>query len=285
MDKREAAEKLMRFFGDANAIGVFHSILVELSKYIIIFLFAIYTWHCFSVFLGKSEEKMEKIYHRQNRIMYSIHVMCALVLFLNSLDGKLLGLFCLQLVLLIFVNKAYVYVYKKASKMVLNNMLMLFMTGFVIIGRINQGYVIRQMLFAAAICVVGLFIPFLIEKYKHFNRYGVVYAVLGIVFLALVFVIGTERYGARNWIAFGGFALQPSEFVKIIYVFFLAAFLAKMTDFRHVVSVGAAAGVHVLILVAEKDLGAALIFFITFIVMLYVATQEHTIFLRMCRLV
>ena len=274
MDKREAAEKLIRMFGNMNAVGVFHSILVELSKYMIIILFAIYTLHCFSVFLGKSEEKKEKIYHRQNRIMYLIHAVCALVLFLNSLDIKLLGIYALQLILLVFVNKAYVYVYQKASKMVLNNMLMLLMIGFVMIGRINQGYVVRQMIFAAAICVVGLFIPFLIEKYKYFNRFGAAYAMLGMLFLALVFVIGTEKYGARNWIVVGSFALQPSEFVKIIYVFFLAAFLAKAAEFKDVMVTGAVAGVHVLILVAEKDLGAALIFFITFLGVLYVATGK-----------
>lgn len=274
MDKREAAEKLIKLFGNMNAIGVFHSILVEISKYVIILLFAGYTWHCFSVFFWKSEERKDKIYHRQNRIMYSIHAVCALVLFLNSLDVTLVLIYVLQLVLLVFVNKAYVYVYKNASKMVLNNMLMLLMTGFVMIGRLSRAYVIRQMIFAAAICVAGLFIPLLIEKYKHFNRYGTIYAIAGIVLLALVFVIGKEIYGARNWIKIGGFALQPSEFVKIIYVFFIAAFLAKVKDFKNIMGVGAVAGIHVLILVAEKDLGAALIFFITFIAVLYVASQN-----------
>lgn len=274
MDKREAAERLTRLFGNLNAIGVCHSVVVEFSKYIMIILFALYTLHCFSVFLGKSEERKERIYHRQNRIMYSIHAVSALVLFLNSLDVKQLVIYVLQLVLLIFVNKAYIFVYKKASKMVLNNMLMLLMIGFVMIGRIRQSYVIKQMFFAAAICVVGLFIPFLIEKFKYFNRFGVVYAGIGILFLALVFVIGTEKYGARNWIMVGGFALQPSEFVKIIYVFFLAAFLANVVKLKDVIMTGAVAGAHVLILVSEKDLGAALIFFITFLGMLYVATGK-----------
>lgn len=274
MDKREAAEKLIRFFGNSNAVGVLHSVVVEASKYIIIVLFAVYTWHCFSVFIGKSEERQNKIYKRQNKIMYLIHMVCTLVLFLNSLDIKLLLVYFLQLVLLFVVNKAYLYVYDHASKMVLNNMLMLMMIGFLMIGRLNLEHGIRQMIFAGAICVGGLFIPFLIERYRHFNRYGTIYAIVGIVMLALVFVIGKEVYGAKNWIQIGGFALQPSEFVKIIYVFFIAAFLAKMTEFKDVIKIGAVAGIHVLILVAEKDLGAALIFFVTFLVVLYVATQN-----------
>ena len=125
MDKNGAAQKLIAIFGHMDFIGLLHSILVETSKYIIIILFAIYTWHCFSVFVGNNTEKKDKVYRRQNKIMYTIHFICTAVLFLNSLDVTILGLYLAQLALLIFVNKAYIYVYENASKMVLNNMLML----------------------------------------------------------------------------------------------------------------------------------------------------------------
>ena len=69
MDKKEAAQKLIDIFGDMNFIGVLHSILVESSKYIIIILFAIYTWYCFSVFAGKNKEKKELVYKKQNKIV------------------------------------------------------------------------------------------------------------------------------------------------------------------------------------------------------------------------
>ena len=274
MDKTEAALKWMDLFGGMNAIGVLHSILVELSKYIIIVLFAVYTWHCFTVFIGKNKERKEKVYRTQNKIMYVIHFIGSLVLFLNSLDKKILLLYLVQLAILVFVNKAYIYVYPNISKLVLNNMLMLLMIGFVMIGRIGQNYAIRQMAFAGIISLLGLFIPILIERFPYFDRFGMIYAIVGIVFLALVFVIGDERYGAKNWIIIGGFAMQPSEFVKIIYVFFVAAFLAKSADFKNVVKVGALAGIHVLILVAEKDLGAALIYYFTFLIILYVASRQ-----------
>lgn len=274
MDKTAAALKWVDLFGGMNAIGVLHSILVEMSKYIIIVLFAVYTWHCFTVFIGKNRERKEHVYRMQNKIMYSIHFICSLVLFLNSLDVKIILLYLIQLALLIFINKAYIYVYRNASKLVLNNMLMLLMIGFVMIGRLDRDYVIRQMLFAGIISLAGLFIPLLIEKFAYFDRFGMIYAVMGIVLLALVFVIGKEKYGARNWIIIGGFAMQPSEFVKIIYVFFVAAFLAKATDLKNVVKTGALAAVHVLILVAEKDLGAALIYYFTFLIILYVASRK-----------
>ncbi len=274
MSKQEAAKKLMDIFGNANFIRVLHSILVESSKYIIILLFAIYTWHCFTVFVGRDKDRKEKVYRKQKRIMYTIHFICSLVLFLNSLDIKVLIYYAIQLAFLMFVGIAYPYVYKEMSKVVLNNMLMLMMVGFIMIERLSMENVMRQMIFAGAICFVGLFIPFLIEKFPYFDRFGWIYAFIGIVLLALVFVIGKEVYGARNWIKIGSLALQPSEFVKIIFVFFAAALLAKSTQFYDVVRVTIVAAIHVLILVAEKDLGAALIFYITYLVILYVATQN-----------
>ena len=90
----------------------------------------------------------------------------------------------------------------------------------------------------------------------------------------LVFVIGVEKYGSRNWISVGGIAIQPSEFVKILYVFFMASLLSQTTKFKHIVIISAVAAVHVVILVAEKDLGAALIYFVTYIFVLYVATTK-----------
>ena len=66
MNKQEAADKLINMFGNMNIIGVLHSILVETSKYIIIILFAIYAWHCFTVFIGKDRER-RKEYIKDNR--------------------------------------------------------------------------------------------------------------------------------------------------------------------------------------------------------------------------
>ena len=145
------------------------------------------------------------------------------------------------------------------SKLVLNNMMMLLTIGFIMIERLSTVDIIRQMIFVAAIGVVALFIPFIIEKFPYFDKFGVVYALIGIAMLSLVFVIGKEKYGARNWIIIGSFALQPSEFVKIIFVFFAAAFLSRVRNFADVVKVSIPAAIHVLILIAEKDLGGALI--------------------------
>lgn len=274
MDKYEAGQRLTDLFQDFHGIAALHSLVVESSKYIIIVLFAIYTLHCFSAFVGKNNEHKEKIYHRQKKIMFIIHFICSLVLFLNSLSPQIILFYLAQVIFLVFVDKAYIYAYEGLSKMVLNNMMMLMCIGFIMIERLNSGSAIRQMMFAGIITFVGLFIPIIIERFPYFDRFGWSYAVIGICLLALVFVVGRQVYGARNWIVIGPIRLQPSEFVKIIFCFFIAGMLAKSTRFVDVVKVSAVAALHVLILVAEKDLGAALIFFMTYLLVLYVASQN-----------
>ena len=75
-------------------------------------------------------------------------------------------------------------------------------------------------------------------------------------------------------LSIAGISIQPSEFVKILFVFFVAGMLYQDTSFQRVCVTTVIAAIHVLILVASRDLGAALLFFVTYVVMLYVATKK-----------
>lgn len=66
--------------------------------------------------------------------------------------------------------------------------------------------------------------------------------------------------------------------MKITFVFFVAAMLSKSTEFADVVRTTILAAAHVLVLVASSDLGGALLFFVTYLVMLYVATKKPLYF-------
>ena len=120
--------------------------------------------------------------------------------------------------------------------------------------------------------LLALAIPWIISRAKALVTMSYIYCFAGIAFLATVLIIGQLSYGAKLSIEIAGFSFQPSEFVKILYVFFIASLLNKGTRFKYVAVSAAFAGLHVIILVLSKDLGSALIFFIVYIVMIYVAT-------------
>ena len=87
-------------------------------------------------------------------------------------------------------------------------------------------------------------------------------------------VVGKVSYGAMLGFTVAGINIQPSELVKIVFVFFVASSFKRSTEFKDIVVTTAVAAFHVLILVASKDLGAALIIFVVYLVMLYVATHQ-----------
>ena len=102
---------------------------------------------------------------------------------------------------------------------------------------------------------------------------------MGIGLLGVVAVLGVTTKGANLSFTIAGITIQPSEFVKIIFVFLVASMLYRSTEFLQVVKVTILAAIHVLILVLSKDLGGALIFFVAFLVMLYVATRKPFYFI------
>ena len=233
------------------------NLIVEVSKYLMIILFACYAYECFSAFRSRiSTEKRNHIFDRQIFLMYLIHLDAFLVLYTVTDEINLIILYFLQVILVTIVIVNYQLLYPKASRLVTNNMCMLLMVGFIMLTRLSYEKAIRQ--YAIAICasVITIVIPVLIRKVQSLRRL-------------------TTSYGAKISVTIGGlFSIQPSEFVKILFVFFVAGMLYKNTDFKTVCITTIVAAVHVLILVASRDLGGALIFFVTYLVMLYVATRK-----------
>ena len=95
-------------------------------------------------------------------------------------------------------------------------------------------------------------------------------ACCGLLALPLIFRAGSAGLGAAAWVAFGSFRMQPSEIVKIAYVFVLAWFLSR----RRVLFALVYTGVMLAFLVAQRDLGTAAIYGGTMLVMLYAATSS-----------
>ncbi len=249
--------------------------IVELSRYLILILFSLYTFYSFRVFLSRDKTKQDHIFSKQRVLTLCLILVLNGLLILEHKSKEYVFALVLQIVFYVFFTYLYQFCYKeRLSKLVLNHMMMCLAIGFMMLLRLDKDLFTRQILMATGAMVIAAFVPILIAKMTFLEKLAWPYALAGIAFLLLVFVIGVEKYGSRNWIALGPVRIQPSEFVKILFVFFIAAMLQAGTKWKHLVLTTCLAGVHVLILVAEKDLGAALIYFITYVMMLYVATNR-----------
>lgn len=250
-------------------------IISELSKYLMIILFACYTYESFSVLARKkTSEVQKKIMNRQLFFIFLIHLNANAVIFANTQDLKLMFFYLMQVTLIIAIQLIYRIFYRKASILVTNHLCMLLVISFIILTRLNEAKAVRQFYIAVAASVITLLVPFLIRHIHFLHRLPYLYAVIGVGLLALVAVMGQTSYGAKLTFTFFGITLQPSEFIKILFVFFVASMFYHSTEFKQIVITTVIAAIHVLILVLSKDLGSALIFFITYLVMLYVATRN-----------
>ena len=250
------------------------NVIVELSKYIIIILMAVYTFSCFSVFAKVYEEDKKWILIRQNILMFLIQFTAYLVMYLQTEEKKLVLFYLAQVILLIAILVLYRVLYPKVSRLIVNNMCMLLSIGFIMITRLTYQKAVKQFIFAVIGTAIGLAVPVLIRKLRFLKDWGYIYAGVGILALGAVAVLGQRSDGAKLGFTIAGFGVQPSEFVKILFVFYVAASLNKSTTFKNVVITTAIAAAHVLILVLSTDLGAALIMFVVYLVMLYVATRN-----------
>ena len=250
------------------------NIIVEVSKYVMIILATMYTFLCFSIFGYQDPDRKRRLLMRQNILMFMLQLVAYLVMYLETEDVKLLIFYLMQVVLFAATILLYTNIYPNVSRLVINNMCMLLCIGMIMLTRLDYGIAIRQFIIASGAIALCLVIPVIIRKFKLLSEWKKIYALVGIASLAAVIVVGRVSNGAMLGFEIAGVSIQPSELVKIVFVFFVAASFKESLEFKNVVITTALAAFHVLILVASKDLGAALIIFVVYLVMLYVATRQ-----------
>lgn len=252
------------------------NIIINVSKYFIIILMALYTFSCFSVFRNTDEAVKEQKLNRQIVYVFMIHFLSYLTLALSNQDKMIpiVIFYGLQILIATVYMYLYHYIYPYSSRVITNNMSFLLLIGYTMLTRLDFSLAKKQFIIATASLILVSVIPFIMDKYKNLRKYGIFYGIIGILALSSVFVIGVEQYGSVNWISIAGITIQPSEFVKILFGFFIASMLSKSRDFKQVMLITLFACIHMGVLVLEKDLGGALIFFIIFITMIYVGTGK-----------
>ncbi len=256
--------------------------ITELSKYFITLFMALYTLECFLVFRYQDEESRGGCYFRQSLFMFLVHFSCFLVICFETGNIEYLFFYVLQQILMFATVMLFRMVYPKGNRLIVNNMCLLLSIGFVILTRLSFEKAIKQFFIVTISIVAGMLIPYFIHKLKFLKNLPWIYAALGIVALGIVLVLGAVTYGSKISYSIAGVTFQPSEFVKIVFVFFLASALHESHDLPRVILTSVLAGIHVLILVASRDLGSALIFFIVYVMMVFIATGRWIYLLLGC---
>ncbi len=238
-----------------------------------------YTIESFFVFSLPDKKSRDSVYTRQIIMMSLIYMLSFVIIFIHTKDILHLKFYALTQIIMWSVIFLYKYLYPEASRLLVNNMCILMSIGFAILTRLNYAKACKQFIVALISFGMAIVIPYILKKYKRLRRFYVMLAVFGIVALAVVLLFSTAINGSKLNIRIGGVSFQASEFVKIIFVFAMAGMLTCMRSEKKLMITSAVAGIHVLLLVASKDLGSAIIFFIVYVIMLFIASGK---FIYLC---
>lgn len=249
--------------------------VTEVAKYFIAISMTLYTYECFAVFRFKEEERCKGIYFRQCLLLFWIHFSCFVCICFETGDIRYIFLYLFQLIAIYAALGLFRMIYPQANRLVINNMCLLLCIGFVILARISYDRALRQFIIVVVSLALALVVPYLIGKIKFLRSLTWVYAMVGIAALAAVLIMGQVSNGSLLSFTIYGVTFQPSEFVKIVFVFFVAGALYHQAGFLQILITVIVAAAHVVILVVSRDLGSALIFFVVYILMVFLATGNY----------
>jgi rod shape determining protein RodA len=161
---------------------------------------------------------------------------------------------------------------KKADKILLISMLLIFALGATTLYSVNLAVssdglslLAKQVLYF--VLGLGLFGVFMTVDYRLWQPFYPWFFLFSLVALILVFTpFGEVIRGIRAWVDFGLFVWQPVELVKLLLILCLAGYFSKqgrhLKTWKPLIVSGSAAGLLVLLTIAQPDLGSAIILFL-----------------------
>ena len=235
---------------------------------------AVYTIQCFAVFRFANEYDRKGIYLRQNFFMVMVHFLGFLSLYAQNGELRYFKAYLIQQIGILVILITYRWIYPRANILIINNMCMLITIGLLILTRISYDKAMRQFYIVMGSVFITMTVPFVISRIRFFEKFKWVYVFAGIFSLAVVYLFSSVINGSKIRINIASLSFQPSEYVKIIFVFGIASILARRCRLREIMISAAIAAVHVLLLVISRDLGSAIIFFVVYFAMLYAASRN-----------
>jgi cell division protein FtsW (lipid II flippase) len=211
------------------------------------------------------------------------------------------SLLAAYLAALLVVHLMFVLTGRRTDQILLPTVGLLGGISLLLMARLPQGLVAKtlgpyvlglaqmQLVWLLVALAVLAVLAIVVRSDNWLRLYKYTWAAAGIGLLLLVFVIGREEPGgARLAICAGPICGQPSELLKVILVVFLAGYLAdnrvllatrswrvgplRLPPLPYLLPMLAMWGLALAVVVVQRDLGAALLFFLVFLGMLYIAT-------------
>ena len=250
-------------------------IIVQVSKYLICALMLLYVAESLLALSKGPGAERNAVCLRMRIWMLLIGALMFAQIIANTGKLSYLLFFLVIAAIIILTPVLYGVLFPGYEPIMITHMCMFLMIGMTVILRVKTAKATRQMLIVIVSLLIGMMIVYILSKWRiSLSSLKYVYLVIGLGAILAVLLIGATTYGSRLSITVFGLTFQPSEFVKLLFVLYIASALYHVHELKQVLLTALCAAAHVLILVFSKDLGSALIYFVVYIVMLYAATGK-----------
>ena len=125
--------------------------------------------------------------------------------------------------------------------------------------------------------VIGVILAFLISTldYKDFKTLGILLYMASIGLLVVVLIFAERKYGAKSWLkipVMGSY--QPSELAKVAFALVIPVFFERLKDktdvWKNLIKLIFYAGLPIFLILLQPDVGTAMVFIFSFLVMLFI---------------
>lgn len=158
--------------------------------------------------------------------------------------------------------------------------------GLIMLTRIDRSYGDKQMVWFIISVAVFFVSYFLYRAVKIKQRLFLLYAGASVALFVATLIFGRTIYGAKNWIYIGNQGFQPSELIRIFYVFALSCLLqsqakgkAFQTEGRRGIIIAAYVYLNLGFLVIQREWGIAVLFFLIYMSMYFVFGKKKSLLL------
>ncbi len=255
--------------------------LIEIGKYLNIILLAFYTLLSFFAMKRRDDDGRNGLFYLLEAHVYLLFTSGMACLTLSYYDkgdsemvSKVIMMWAVELVLMFAYSRVMYHFYPELNRLILVQTLFMMSIGFVVQLRISQQKAWRQLSIIIVSLVISVFVPMIVHRLKLIKKFWYVTGIVGAGALVAVFALGAITNGAKISIKIFGLVFQPSEFVKILFAFFIAGILYEIYNIKRFAAASVCAAVFVMVLVISKDLGMALIFYVMFFSMVYMGTGK-----------
>ncbi len=257
-------------------------ILVLFSRFIFIACGILFLWNTVKCLFGRDKEtESDRFILIQRIIICVIDILGFVILQIGGYSSEI-GAVAVGFAMLVYIFSFSVItdrMYKYRVRLISNCTLFLMTTGLIMLQRLDTSLAIKQLVWFCAGLVVVAVMPVAIRALPKLYKFKYLYIILALGLTAATFMLGEETYGSKNWISLGPIGFQPSEVSKLLLIMYLASVFKNNGSIKNIFVGGIPAAAIVILLVLEKDLGGALIFFMTYMIMMYVASGSELFFI------